>query len=201
MVSLIRSQDFLENAVEVASLFMLVSSLLLFMVVTVHRTRRLTVERLDAVDIFNVSPHEVSAGIYVVPVEVFRIPRSLEMLMHAALEAIGQQLRHFINVALPERLVSDRNCRTQVASGWFQTCGRRALTCAMDAHEGFEEILVSDLAGFGAQSPNRQSVVEGPLDLRFIWLLHPDENEIDVARFESLLRGLDNRAVKSVTMR
>ena len=71
----------------------------------------------------------------------------------------------------------------------------------MDAHEGFEEILVSELPGFGAQASNRQSVVEGPLDLRFIGLLHPDENEIDAARFESLLRGLDNRAVKSVTMR
>ena len=43
-------------------------------------------------DIFNIRLHEVSAGVHVVPVEVFRYPCPLEMFAHAALEAIGQQL-------------------------------------------------------------------------------------------------------------
>ena len=71
----------------------------------------------------------------------------------------------------------------------------------MDAHERFKEISVRELAGFRAQFPNRLSVVKGPLDLRFVGLLDPDEDEIDVARFERLPRGLDDGAVKSVTMR
>ena len=140
----------LENAVEVASLFMIVSSLLSFMVVTVHGARRLTVERLDAVDIFNVSRHEVSAGVHVVPVEVFRIPRPLEMLAHAALEAIGQQLQHSIDVLVTEHGVSCRNRRPDVASGWFQTRERRALGCAMGAHERIKAISVRQLAGLRA---------------------------------------------------
>ena len=90
---------------------MLVGGLLLFVVVTVHRTRRLAVERLDAMDIFDVRLHESSAGIYVVFVEVFRYPCPLEMLAHAALEAIGQQLQHSIGVPVTQRIVSRRNCR------------------------------------------------------------------------------------------
>ena len=176
---------------------MIVSSLLSFMVVTVHGARRLTVERLDAVDIFNVSLHEVSAGVHVVPVEVFRVPRPLEMLAHAALEAIGQQLQHSIDVPVTECIVSCRDCGAQVASGWFQTCERRALACAMDADERLKEISVRDLAGFRAQFPNRLSVVKRPLNLCLVRLLDPDENEIYLPRFESLPRGFDDWAVGS----
>ena len=179
---------------------MIVSSLLSFMVVTVHGTRRLTVERLDAVDIFNVSLHEVSAGVHVVPVEVFRVPRPLEMLAHAALEAIGQQLQHSIDVPVTERIVSCRDCGAQVASGRFQTCERRALACAMDADEHLKEISVRDLAGFRAQFPNRLSVVKRPHDLCLVRLLDPDEDEIYLPRLESLPRGFDDWAVKSITM-
>ena len=71
----------------------------------------------------------------------------------------------------------------------------------MDAHERFKEISVRELAGFRAQFSNRQSVVKGPLDLRFVGLLDPDEDEINLARFERLPRGLDDGTVKSVTMR
>ena len=92
---------------------MLVSGLLLFVVVTVHRTRRLPVERLDAMDVFDVRLHESSAGIYVVLVEVIRYACPLEMLAHAALEAIGQQLQHSIDVPVTERIVSRRNCRAR----------------------------------------------------------------------------------------
>ena len=71
----------------------------------------------------------------------------------------------------------------------------------MDAHERLEEISVRELASFRTQFPNRQSMVKDPLDFRFVGLLDPDEDEIDVARFERLLRGLNDWAVKSVTMR
>ena len=70
----------------------------------------------------------------------------------------------------------------------------------MDAHEHLKEISVRDLAGFRAQFPNRQSVVKGSLDFRLVRLLDPDEDEIYLARLESLPRGLDDWAVKSVTM-
>ena len=122
------------------------------------------------------------------------------MLAHAALEAIGQQLQHSIDVPVTERIVSFRDCGAEVASGWFQTCERRALACAMDADEHLKEISVRELAGFRAQFPNRLSVVKGPLDLCFVRLLDPDEDEIYLPRFERLLRGFDDWTVKSVTM-
>ena len=57
----------------------------------------------------------------------------------------------------------------------------------MDAHERFEEISVRELAGplrLVFEPPERWS--KGPLDLRFVGLLDPDEDEIYVARFERL---------------
>ena len=96
---------------------MLMSGLLPFLVMTVHGTRRLPIERLDAMDIFNIRLHERSAGIYVVLVEVRRYPCPLEMLAHSALEAICQQLQHSIGVPVTQRIVSRRDCGAEVASG------------------------------------------------------------------------------------
>ena len=171
---------------------MLVGGLLLFVVVTVHRTRRPAVERLDAMDIFDVRLHGSSAGIYVVFVEVIRCACPLEMLAHAAFEAIGQQLQHSIGVPVTQRIVSRRDCGTEIASGWFQPYEWRTLACAMGAHERFKEISVRQLAGLRAQFPNLLSVVKGPLDLCFVGLLDPDEGDL-CRRFRAPSARLERR--------
>ena len=198
MVSLVRSQ--VPKDTVVGLLFMIMSNLLSFVVMTVHRTRRLPIERLDTMDVFNLRPHEVSACIYIVLVEVLRYRCSLEMLVHAALEAIGEQLQHSIDVPVTERLVSRRNCRAEVASGWFQTCVRCTLACAMDAHERFKKYR-SASCRVRTQVPNcrRWSKARLISALSDFWTQMRTRSMLPVS--SAFLRGLNDGTVKSVTMR
>lgn len=71
----------------------------------------------------------------------------------------------------------------------------------MNAHERFEEIQVGQLARFGVELAHGERLLEGAVDFGFVLLLHPDEDEVNVAFAQRLLRGFNNRTVQTVAVR
>jgi hypothetical protein len=90
--------------------------------------------------------HELAPGFEIVLVEFLFRRGFFEMLVQAVLHFFGKELHDGLKVAGLQRLVASGNSRAKVAAGGFEAGIRRAFSCALNAHEGFEEIRSANSA-------------------------------------------------------
>jgi hypothetical protein len=96
--------------------------------------------------------------------------------------------------------VRRRNRWAQITTRWLEARERRAFAGAMHADQRLEEESVGQLSRLRAQLANRERLLEGLPNLRFVLFLDPDQHERRISGVERTLRGLYDGAIQTIAV-
>ena len=141
------------------------------------------VKRFDVVNEGDISFNVFPSCLNIILPKILLFHNQFEFLVETIVYSFGEKPVQRVQLSVSDRLIPSRDCRTEVPAGRFYTRVRFSFTGAVNTDQGLKKIHIRKFLCLGVKFSHGEGLLKSLFSFAFVFLLDPDQDEIDVSRF------------------